>query len=238
MNENKIYIIPDCHCRDFYKPVLNIKDSQIVFLGDYLDPYSWEGFTFKHGLDNLKEIIQFKRDNPERVTLLIGNHDFNSLWQMNWASRFTSSKEAFNLYKENLNLFDPYKIIDNIFFTHAGVCKGWYDYWNIEDISKFIDKEWNSFLLNPFEEHDFGLFDCGRCRGGWIEYGGIFWHDAYESYEFNPIDYIQVYGHTQLEETGKSVHFNLEGKPMYCVDSRAIFEYNLDIHELAKANLL
>ena len=78
---------------------------------------------------------------------------------MNWASRFTSSKEAFNLYKENLNLFDPYKIIDNIFFTHAGVCKGWYDYWNIEDISKFIDKEWNSFLLNPFEEHDFGLFD-------------------------------------------------------------------------------
>ena len=218
-------IVPDVHCRDFYKPVLNIKDKPVIFLGDYLDPYYWEGFSFEHGLDNLKEIIQFKKDNLDRVTLLIGNHDFNSLWQENWASRFTRSREAYNLYKENLNLFDPYKIIDNVFFTHAGVSKGWYDDCKIENIENFINKEWNDFLLNPEDEHNWNLFACGRSRGGWSSYGGIFWHDAFESYEFNPIDYVQIYGHTQLKDTGKIAQFNMEGKPMYCVDSRAIFEY-------------
>lgn len=36
---NTIYIVPDVHCRSFYKPILQIKDKPIVFLGDYMDPY-------------------------------------------------------------------------------------------------------------------------------------------------------------------------------------------------------
>ena len=64
---SKIYIVPDVHCRNFYKPVLNITDSPVIFLGDYLDPYYREGFSFEHGLENLKEIIQFKKDNPESI---------------------------------------------------------------------------------------------------------------------------------------------------------------------------
>lgn len=234
---SKIYIVPDVHCRNFYKPVLNIIDSPVIFLGDYLDPYYREGFSFEHGLENLKEIIQFKKDNPERVTLLMGNHDFNSLWQQNWASRFTPSKEAYNLYKENFNLFNPYKIIDNVFFTHAGISSGWYDVWKIENIEDFINKDWNDFLLNPEEENYGAIFDCGRSRGGYAPYGGIFWHDAFESYEFNPIDYTQIYGHTQLEDTGRIAKFSMHGKPMYCIDSRAIFEYDLDTHELVKSRL-
>lgn len=73
--ENKIYIVPDVHCRDFYKPVLNIKDKPVVFLGDYMDPYVYEGFTDKHGIKNLQEIIDFARNN-KNVTLLVGNHKF------------------------------------------------------------------------------------------------------------------------------------------------------------------
>ena len=71
---NKVYIIPDVHCRSFYKPVLNIKDSPVVFLGDYMDPYKFEGTNDEDGIENLREIFAFARSN-DNVTLLAGNHD-------------------------------------------------------------------------------------------------------------------------------------------------------------------
>lgn len=225
----ELIIVPDVHCRDFYKPVLNIKDKPIVFLGDYLDPYPWDGFSFEHGLENLEEIIQFKKNNKQRVTLLIGNHCFNSLWQKNWASRFVPSKKAFALYNENLNLFDPYKVIDNVLFTHAGISVGWLKTNNIEDPIKEIDKEWNEFLLNPTEESYLPIFDCGQIRGGFSKYGGIFWNDLRENNYVNPIDYVQIFGHTQLSFTGDTFDMDKEpfkGKPRYCCDSRSIFIYS------------
>ena len=43
----KIYIIPDVHGRDFWKGVRNhVEDfDKIVFLGDYVSPYSHEGIS-------------------------------------------------------------------------------------------------------------------------------------------------------------------------------------------------
>lgn len=117
----------------------------------------------------------------------------------------------------------------NILFTHAGVSEGWYKEHNINNIIDFLSNQWNLFIngpLGPFEESYLPIFDCGNPRGGYAPYGGIFWHDAYESYWTNPIDYIQIYAHTQLEETGKVVNYVQEGKPMYCCDSRAIFIYS------------
>lgn len=223
-----IIICSDIHCRDFWKLVLKIQDKPIVFLGDYLDPYDYEGFDFLHGLDNLEEIIQFKKENPDRVTLLWGNHDCNSLWQQNWASRFQPSARAYNLYNENLSLFDPYKIIDNVLFTHAGISDGWYNTYSIKNITSFLDKQWNEFLQNPYEESGLAIFDCGRVRWGYEPYGGIFWNDLAEVHS-NPIDYVQITGHNQMEETGHIFDYSripgFTGKSMYCCDSRAIFEY-------------
>ena len=220
-----IIICSDIHCRDFWKPVLKIQDKPIVFLGDYLDPYDYEGFDFLHGLDNLEEIIQFKKENPDRVTLLWGNHDFNSLWQQNWASRFRPSIRAYKLYEENIHLFDLYKIIGNVLFTHAGVCEGWYNVHSIKDIESFLNKQWNEFLQHPLEPSSLAIFDCGSIRGGFEPYGGPLWHDVNESYNNNPIKYVQIFGHSQLRQTGYALKANIEGKSMYCCDSRAIFEY-------------
>ena len=69
---NKLYICPDVHCRNFYKPLLKVKDP-IVFLGDYMDPYYYEGFHDENGIENLEEIFDFARNN-KNVTLLLGNH--------------------------------------------------------------------------------------------------------------------------------------------------------------------
>lgn len=74
-------IIPDCHGRNFWKKAVeeNIdKVDKVIFLGDYLDPYPWEGITRKEAISNFQEVIEFKRGSPEKVTLLLGNHKFIS----------------------------------------------------------------------------------------------------------------------------------------------------------------
>ena len=68
-----IVIVPDVHGRDFWKKVLNTEADKIIFLGDYLDHYPDES-TNEHDIENFKEIIQFKKDNSDKVTLLLGNH--------------------------------------------------------------------------------------------------------------------------------------------------------------------
>lgn len=71
-----IAILGDIHSRSFWKDIIPIKDEfkKIIFLGDYLDPYDFEGFTKEQAIVNFKEILEFKKDNPKKIILLIGNH--------------------------------------------------------------------------------------------------------------------------------------------------------------------
>lgn len=73
---SKIIIIPDVHGRTFWKLAkdkINEVD-QVVFLGDYLDPYPVEDISPEKAIEGLKEIIDFKKEYPGKVILLIGNH--------------------------------------------------------------------------------------------------------------------------------------------------------------------
>jgi len=80
----KVLIIPDVHGREFWrepvKEVLEKTDVRIVFLGDYLDSYPWD-FDHNHyqqqAIDVFNEIINLKKENRDRVNLLLGNHKEN-----------------------------------------------------------------------------------------------------------------------------------------------------------------
>ena len=86
MEDNiKVLVSPDVHGREFWrepvKEVLENTDARIVFLGDYLDCYPNE---FRHGenykeiaIANFNEIIKLKKENKNRVNLLLGNHKEN-----------------------------------------------------------------------------------------------------------------------------------------------------------------
>ena len=71
----KILINPDIHGRIFWKYSIEHKGEfdKIIFLGDYLDAYSPD--LLVNEKDNFKEIIQFKKDNLDKVILLLGNHE-------------------------------------------------------------------------------------------------------------------------------------------------------------------
>ena len=48
------------------------KVDKIVFIGDYVDSFDISPVIILH---NLKEIIEFKKQYPDKVVLLLGNHD-------------------------------------------------------------------------------------------------------------------------------------------------------------------
>lgn len=75
-------VIPDVHGLSFWKEPVNryINEvDRVVFLGDYLDPYSDNGESVDTDdiFGNLVEIVNVKLKHKEKVVLLIGNHDYH-----------------------------------------------------------------------------------------------------------------------------------------------------------------
>jgi len=238
----KIYIIGDVHCRDFYKPILNITDEPVIFLGDYMDPYSWENLSNEQGIENLKEIFEYRKNN-KNVILLVGNHDCSYIWSALGWERTNSKywKELHKLYRENIDLFTAAVKIDNTIFTHAGICSGWLTIMNNlfdknkfqlteDNIVDYINNEFQLELKHEYAEHyswynhlNSPIFDVGKSRGGDSRFGGPLWSDFNHDF-YPPKDWkgFQIFGHTQCEDTGW-VRTIVSGA---CLDSRAIFEYN------------
>ena len=129
-------LIPDIHGRIFWKEAIEYYSKEkypnlvIVFLGDYVDPYSFEGITRKDAIDNFKEIIKLaKEDN--RVHLLIGNHDMHYWYDASYKSRVDHKNydKIKDLFLKNFTLFNiAYEeTINNkkYLYTHAGVSSFW-----------------------------------------------------------------------------------------------------------------
>ena len=252
----KIIVVSDEHCRSFYKPVLNVKDTPIIFMGDYMDPYYWEGFDDEDGIEKLKEIIEFAKNN-KNVILLTGNHDASWIWSPMGFER-TSRKyyqELHKIYRDNINLFHPIHKVGDTIFTHAGINDGWIKVVNEilvnkgstfqiteDNIVSYIENEWALELQNDeapnqhfgYASLNSNIFDIGRSRGGDASYGGPFWSDLYSDW-MNPEGWqcVQVFSHQQGEITGQLRTWN----GGICVDCRAIFEYNPDTHLMKPSEL-
>ena len=127
-------IIPDVHGRTFWKEAVKGRENEeIIFLGDYVDPYVYEGIMPEDGILALEDIIKFKQDHPNNVHLLLGNHDAGYIWESVCSARrskkyygdishlFTSNLEKFDLvYKKEING-------KKYLFSHAPVHKIWID---------------------------------------------------------------------------------------------------------------
>jgi hypothetical protein len=195
---SKILIVPDVHGRAFWHRALELVDQvdQIVFLGDYLDPYSHEGISFDLALEEFNKILEFKKEYPDLITLLVGNHDMHYIIKdfMDCSRRNTDMLDQLHkLYNSNLDLFNLIHIEDDWLFSHGGVYKGWMDKYEftLEDLNlkTFLGSHWPA------------LEDLSWYRGGYNSVGSCVWADLRESVknELFP-GYKQVVGHTQLNE--------------------------------------
>jgi len=210
----KTLIIPDVHGRPFWRKVLTNTDDTIVFLGDYSDPYEYfEGFTHEDAIRELTDIIQFKKENQERVILLLGNHDAGYI-----DYKFISCRYSVKLYDKYKRLFtdepDLFKIAYNVnindvdyLFTHAGVSPKWLNRHHISFTADALNKAW--------QEKPDVFNEVSDWRGGRHEVGSPIWMDINEHDFASPC--VQIFGHTQQEEN-PYINWNL-----WCLDCRKVF---------------
>lgn len=214
---NKILVLPDIHGRKFWKkPCESInKYDKVIFLGDYLDPYDFEKISVRDAIDNFKEIINFKKNNMEKVVLLIGNHDcpyYSDIYFSfsSWHCRHSTwnHKEIHKLFEDNIDLFQIAYAYDDILFTHAGVDSEW-----LEKTVGCDEKDINGIcsVLNGLTKNKDGLgklYKVTSQRGGRDKYGSCVWTDVHDMMwdvdgisVFNDVskpiyNYKQIFGHT------------------------------------------
>ena len=218
----KILINPDIHGRVFWKYSIEHKDEfdKIIFLGDYLDAYSPDLLLKEE--DNFKEIIQFKKDNPDKVILLLGNHDCHYINDKIYeASRYNSFKHNSyqKLFLDNIDLFQLIYIYDKYLFSHAGVYQKWMD------LNKLTLKDLLDCDLDKLSK---SLNWIDYFRGGFYDVGSCIWADIRDSGTEKLLKgYYHIFGHTQLK-------FNLSTSEFSCLDCRIPFSLDSETGHINK----
>lgn len=211
-NERRsMIIIPDIHGRTFWKKAIEgHEEKKIVFLGDYTDPYPNECIGFWEGMKSLQEVIAFKKEHSDNVTLLLGNHDLS--YVSNHLPRcrhdFVNHERIKNLICDNLNLFDiaHEEMVGNrrVLFSHAGILPGWLK--KNENMLGQISCGNEANSLNAlFHEGDIyeALGNVSGYRGGRQTTGSCVWADIEEFIDTLPHHLpgcYQVFGHSQIPE--------------------------------------
>jgi hypothetical protein len=113
--------------------------DKIIFIGDYVDSFTIGNAEM---LRNLEDIVLVKRTFPDKVILLLGNHDVQYIKMNLYCSGYRPEMRFdFNrVFNANLDLFKiaHYEELHNsdgrslrkILWTHAGVTQGWLDILN------------------------------------------------------------------------------------------------------------
>lgn len=228
-----LLLIGDIHGRNFWKKAVEEnmdKVDRIIFLGDYLDPYPWEGITRKEAISNFQEIIDFKSKNRDKVVLFVGNHDLAYIDKKNYIvrSRYDSSnarhiEEMFRSHRSFFQLAHEELIGGKRYlFTHAGLQIGWYKK-HEKLIGELTVNGMNHLLDIPNGIK--ALCEASWSRGGLDQFGSIVWNDVTDcGLHVNdelPWD-RQVFGHSQQEEHPIITDTHV------CLDCRKAFILNDD----------
>ena len=201
-------IIPDVHGRSFWRSaVLGHEEDRIIFLGDYVDPYDWEGILPGDAYEELLDIIAFKKEHPDNVVLLLGNHDLGYLDKDICTCRMDQvrEKQIGDMLRENLDLFDIVHVEDvewgKVLFSHAGISERWVrnNRW------LFKEKPFDPLILNEMFHHAdeqknlfIALSHVSWYRGGTDAVGSPVWADVqeFEDGERFIDGYLHIFGHT------------------------------------------
>lgn len=240
--ENNTLLIPDTHGRLFWKEAVQDWKGKIVFFGDYLDPYEYqENISPDDAFKNLLDILEFKKENKDRVVLLLGNHDTHYIWEEAViSSRFCREKEELfrETFLENIELFkvSDFDTVDDeiLLYTHAGLTKWWFKQNNF-DLDSIPSSELSDWLnkLSETPEGRKALTTVGRSRGGYAPSGGPMWADYYDDHDpyfANREDgriknnIYQVFGHT-LAGFDDKYHYQ-PGENIACIDCRKAYILN------------
>lgn len=203
--KNKILVVPDVHGRNVWKKAASKlvfgEVDQIIFIGDYFDSFDIDG---KSQIENFKDIIKFKKDNPDTVTLLTGNHDLQYITDMACSGYQAGNHYAIKNLLQPLMIEDDMqmvKIIENYLFVHAGVGQYWCDKYMID--MNDLENSINSLFKRSPSSFDFQEAPRKLSIRNYSGYGDDLWQSPvwirpYSLDRGKIKDYIQVVGHTHV----------------------------------------
>lgn len=195
----KTIVLGDTHGRQDWKKIVEQSFDRVIFIGDYYDTH--DNITPLEQLENLREIIEFKEANPDKVVLLIGNHDYH-YWpgiEERYSGYQPQMRASFEYeLREYGHLFQMTHEQDGILFSHAGVTEQF-----LKD--KRLTKDDPHFLLvdqiNDLFKHQprqFGFY-------GYDPYGdditqSPIWVRPHSLMKDRVDGYKQIVGHTTMRE--------------------------------------
>lgn len=216
----KILCIGDPHGKDV-STYFEIKGSKIIhtstgtevdillLVGDYCDQGTYDPATNRivqttsnvEIFDRLKYVIQVKEQMPDKVVLLVGNHDYHYMYHVPPCSGFRPAMgpPLSALFSETRHLFKFAHKIKNFLFTHAGVTKSFFDRYVWEIMDKYevpIDE-----ALNYLGEKTDIMWTIPRERGGIGDVASFIWVHKSGLIEDPLPNYVQVVGHTRTQNT-------------------------------------
>ena len=233
----KILVIPDVHGETYWEKAKDLIDQydQIIFLGDYLDAWDHLGITDKMMLDNLKNIVEFKKEFPNKVFLLRGNHEFSYINSYFSCSGYRNNAAHYfgQFMRENQEYFDMVHFIEpKYIFSHAGITSGWIKSFDDTDILTKCGDNLIDQLNNLYYTKDIICFgDVSRHRGGSEKYGSLIWADMQETATGGILkNFHQIVGHTPTKNKDTMLKIFAEHKSsiLFC-DCRKMIE--LDIND-------
>jgi len=224
----KTVSIGDLHGSNVWKRIIPVKDryDKIVFVGDYLDSMDYvendivirKAYTNDEIRENLLDIIEFKKANPDLVELLDGNHDTSYMYFPRYFCQGfrADAQPALNIiFNDNKHLFKVAYQHKNYLWTHAGVTNKW-----LAEFKPMAEEKhlWDDSLpladiLNMANETSLQekLFQKSGRRmlyGDTDLVGGIIWADRSETREDYLDGYHQIVGHTSIAQNTTIIHNN------------------------------
>ncbi|MFA5695872.1 MAG: metallophosphoesterase [Bacilli bacterium] len=162
--KNQIIVLGDTHGRNLWEKILekHPQATKVVFLGDYFDSFD---IPFKEQAENFTKILALKKAEPERIVLLLGNHDFQYL---PYVTEHYSGYQAEN--RNHISALVDSAVEEGLIkvcytykkwvFTHAGITKNWLknsggDIKNLEgSINEMFNVHPNYFFFTEGINHD------------------------------------------------------------------------------------
>lgn len=203
----KIIVIGDIHGRDCWLKIVEQNPDADLFLfeGDYFDSFTVPALE---QINNFKLILKFRDENPNKVIMLFGNHDFHytggciggGYTGFDFSVYYNMKLDLERLIKENI--LRACYIYENFLFSHAGVTNTWCENnsINLDNVEEGINQ------LLVYRPHVF-QFKSGPRKD---QYGddvtqGPFWVREQSLKEDGLKDYIHIVGHSSSDE----IIFNL-----------------------------
>jgi UDP-2,3-diacylglucosamine pyrophosphatase LpxH len=149
----KTVVIGDIHGHNSWKQIIDKEQDadRFIFVGDYFDSFTIPGVK---QMDNFLDIIEFKEHTDKEVVLLLGNHDYHYLPEIEESSTSGYQTVMAPTYKillgENKKHLQIAYQFDDFVCSHAGLSSVWLDDivedW---DINNMVDKVNELFQNQP-----------------------------------------------------------------------------------------